>query len=446
MSRIINRGGRFLTYSKSKISFTKTILGIVLVVFIAAIITNFSSYTIQGYRVLFNGDITSAHSLLSTLPQSLAALFAIFFSILIVVAQFSASKYSADILKISLQTIFEDSQVLATIFFFFSAIFLSFILGANLTDVTLSNEIRFLISVTVILTCLALAFIISLFWRVQVFLNPMHIISQISSRLKGDVASEESETRVRTIAEIVKKELKAGNIIFATQGLDELGDIASATLHAEKLQQDFFGKQESKESADLRKKLASIQNLNRIILDEILDISKSALELSHISVAVKSVAIFGQICSLSIDLEVNYQAIARLTTLGTEAHDRTHQTVNVKIVMQVMQQFEDLIQRAEEQGAFVGRLTACANFVIMGSYYHRIMPTIAFTKVLVSRISAVNSKLLENAREVLLSSSEDEQTSHRILFGGADPLEVFSEFFSTLSVQKNDQQEDVNKQ
>ncbi|MGB9212816.1 MAG: hypothetical protein WCB91_07960, partial [Halobacteriota archaeon] len=49
---------------------------------------------LTGTRILFNGDASSASFLLSTLTESLAALFAITFSVLIIAIEFSASKYT----------------------------------------------------------------------------------------------------------------------------------------------------------------------------------------------------------------------------------------------------------------------------------------------------------------------------------------------------------------
>lgn len=51
-----------------------------------------------GTRILFYGDANAASFLLSSFPQSLAALFGITFSILIIAIEFSASKYTPKVL------------------------------------------------------------------------------------------------------------------------------------------------------------------------------------------------------------------------------------------------------------------------------------------------------------------------------------------------------------
>jgi hypothetical protein len=76
-------------------------------------------FDLAGTRILFNGDASSASFLLSTLTQSLAALFAITFSVLIIAIEFSASKYTPKVLHFLLASIFKDFQIVGIIVFFF---------------------------------------------------------------------------------------------------------------------------------------------------------------------------------------------------------------------------------------------------------------------------------------------------------------------------------------
>ncbi len=107
---------------------------------------------LTGTRILFNGDASSASFLLSTLTQSLAALFAITFSVLIIAIEFSASKYTPKVLHFLLASIFKDFQILGIIVFFFAAMFVNFLTLAHVSGITVPNNIRVFASLSVALT------------------------------------------------------------------------------------------------------------------------------------------------------------------------------------------------------------------------------------------------------------------------------------------------------
>ena len=106
---------------------------------------------LTGTRILFNGDASSASFLLSTLTESLAALFAITFSVLIIAIEFSASKYTPKVLHFLLASIFKDFQIVGIIVFFISAMFVNFITLAHVSGATVPNDIRVFTSLSVAL-------------------------------------------------------------------------------------------------------------------------------------------------------------------------------------------------------------------------------------------------------------------------------------------------------
>ena len=98
----------------------------------------------------------SARYLLSALPQSLAALFAISFSVLIIAIEFSASKYTPKVLHFLLESIFKDFQIVGVITFFILTMLLSFVTLAHIEGSRISNELRMLTSLSVSLNSVLL--------------------------------------------------------------------------------------------------------------------------------------------------------------------------------------------------------------------------------------------------------------------------------------------------
>jgi len=138
---------------------------------------------LTGTRILFNGDASSASFLLSTLTQSLAALFAITFSVLIIAIEFSASKYTPKVLHFLLASIFKDFQILGIIVFFFAAMFVNFLTLAHVSGVTVPNNIRVFASLSVALTACSFLLILNLFRRIPRFFNPKTLLETLRPRL-----------------------------------------------------------------------------------------------------------------------------------------------------------------------------------------------------------------------------------------------------------------------
>src|SRR5664280_980487 len=129
-----------------------------------------------GTRILFYGDANAASFLLSSFPQSLAALFGITFSILIIAIEFSASKYTPKVLHFLLASIFTDFQIMGIIVFFVVTMFVSFITLAHISGVTISNQIRVMTSLSMALTACCFLLTVNLFRRVPRFFNPEDIV------------------------------------------------------------------------------------------------------------------------------------------------------------------------------------------------------------------------------------------------------------------------------
>src|SRR5674536_194795 len=125
-----------------------------------------------GTRILFYGDANAASFLLSSFPQSLAALFGITFSILIIAIEFSASKYTPKVLHFLLASIFTDFQIMGIIVFFIVTMFVSFITLAHISGPAISNQIRIMTSLSMALTACCFLLIVNLFRRVPRFFNP----------------------------------------------------------------------------------------------------------------------------------------------------------------------------------------------------------------------------------------------------------------------------------
>src|SRR5665647_30510 len=92
-------------FIKSKLDYIFWLLVIVFFVFSGAILTR--SYS------LFGGNVTSANYLLSTLAQSIAAIFGIAFSILIIFLQVTTSKFSPAVFTYLMSSLLKNKVVLA---------------------------------------------------------------------------------------------------------------------------------------------------------------------------------------------------------------------------------------------------------------------------------------------------------------------------------------------
>ncbi|MGA7075857.1 MAG: DUF2254 family protein [Halobacteriota archaeon] len=163
-------------------------------------------FDLLGTRILFGGDASAASLLLSALPQSLAALFAITFSILIIAIEFSASKYTPKVLHFLLASIFKDFQIVGIIVFFISAMFVNFITLAHVSGVSVSNEIRVLTSFSVALTACCFLLILNLFRRVPRFFNPEDIIDDVSKAARSESELQKNAELVKILGDISRKE------------------------------------------------------------------------------------------------------------------------------------------------------------------------------------------------------------------------------------------------
>ncbi len=359
---------------------------------------------ILGSKILFNGDVSSASFLLSSLPQSLAALFGISFSILIITIEFFASRYTPKVLHFLLESIFKDFQIVGVIAFFILTMFLNFWTLAHINGTYISNELRMLTSLSVALTAFCFLLIVNLFRRVPRFFNPQDIILNLKVKVINEPRLPENQEYVKILGDIIKKEIIQGNVDVATDALTTLQEAG------------IYNFQNNREG------------LNEEVLEQLYDISKVTLRISDVNTGVEVVHAVNSICVTTISVDSKYLAAFKyLREIGVLALDFSQGIVHAQLLLNVSQHLKELIVYAKEKEHSVQALFIIMQFFILGSFYKSNHESIA-NHIIEDLMSVCSQREVEAAYKGVIQKKE----TLRPYFGGKDPEVAFTEFYSAM--------------
>jgi len=371
---------------------------------LSAIIAIIFVSDIIATKILFNGDSNSARYLLSALPQSLAALFAISFSVLIIAIEFSASKYTPKVLHFLLESIFKDFQIVGVITFFILTMFLSFITLAHINEGGVSNELRMLTSFSVALTAYCFLLIVNLFRRVPKFFNPEDIIQNLKLKTLSERRLRENQEYVKILGDIIKKEMIQRNTDVAANALITLKEIAIFNFHNNR------------------------EGLNEETLERLYDISRTSLRIDDINMGIEVVQVINSICMATVHEDSKYLAAFKyLREIGILALDFSQGIVHTQLLLNVSRSFKDLISYAKEKEQSVQALFAIIQFFILGSFYKFNHESIA-NHIMEDLMSVCSQREVEAAYNGVIQKKE----TLRPYFGGKDPEIAFTEFYSAM--------------
>lgn len=359
---------------------------------------------ILGSKILFNGDVSSASFLLSSLPQSLAALFGISFSILIITIEFFASRYTPKVLHFLFESIFKDFQIVGVIAFFILTMFLNFWTLAHINGTYISNELRMLTSLSVALTAFCFLLIVNLFRRVPRFFNPQDIILNLKMKVINERRLPENQEYVKILGDIIKKEIIQGNVDVATDALTTLQEAG------------IYNFQNNREG------------LNEEVLEQLYDISKVSLRISDVNTSVEVVHAVNSICVTTISVDSKYLAAFKyLREIGILALDFSQGIVHAQVLLNVSQHLKELIVYAKEKEQSVQALFIIMQFFILGSFYKSNHESIA-NHIIEDLMSVCSQREVEAAYKGVIQKKE----TLRPYFGGKDPEIAFTEFYSAM--------------
>ena len=203
-------------FIKSKLDYIFWLLVIVFFVFSGAIL-------IRSYS-LFGGNVTSANYLLSTLAQSIAAIFGIAFSILIIFLQVTTSKFSPAVFTYLMSSLLKNKVVLASIFTFIGSLFLSIMTQAGINDSTSASDLQLPVSLSILLTLFCVFFIFLLFGSVSSLFNSQVTIADIEANLvRRKTSSSKYANSLAILLDIIEREIIQGNTDTARKGLETVG-------------------------------------------------------------------------------------------------------------------------------------------------------------------------------------------------------------------------------
>lgn len=359
---------------------------------------------IIGTDILFNGDTSSADYLLSALPQSLAALFAISFSVLIIAIEFSASKYTPKVLHFLLESIFKDFQIVGVITFFIFTMFLSFVTLAHIDGRGVSNELRMLTSLSIALTAYCFLLIVNLFRRVPKFFNPEDIIQNLKLKIISERRLQENQEHVKMLGDIIKKEMIQRNTDVATDALLTLQEVAIYNFRNNR------------------------EGLNEEVLEQLYDIARVSLRIDDVNMSIEVVQVINSICMATVNEDSKYLAAFKyLREIGILAFDFSQGIVHTQLLLNVSRSFKDLILHAKEKERSVQALFAIIQFFILGSFYNSNHESIA-NHIIEDLMSVCSQREVEAAYKGVIQKKE----TLRPYFGGKDPEVAFTEFYSTM--------------
>jgi len=371
---------------------------------LSALIAIFFVSDIIGTNILFNGDANSARYLLSALPQSLAALFAISFSVLIIAIEFSASKYTPKVLHFLLESIFKDFQIVGVITFFILTMLLSFVTLAHIEGSRISNELRMLTSLSVALTAYCFLLIVNLFRRVPKFFNPEDIIQNLKLKIISERRLQENQEHVKMLGDIIKKEMIQRNTDVATDALITLQEVAIYNFRNNR------------------------EGLNEEVLEQLYDISRVSLRIDDVNMSIEVVKVINSICVTTVNEDSKYLAAFKyLREIGILAFDFSQGIVHTQLLLNVSRSFKDLISHAKEKERSVQALFAIIQFFILGSFYNSNHESIA-NHIIEDLMSVCSQREVEAAYKGVIQKKE----TLRPYFGGKDPEVAFTEFYSAM--------------
>jgi hypothetical protein len=357
-----------------------------------------------GTRILFYGDANAASFLLSSLPQSLAALFGITFAILIIAVEFSASKYTPKVLHFLLVSIFKDFQIMGVIVFFVATMFVSFITLAHINGVNISNEIRILTSLSMALTAYCFLLILNLFRRVPRLFNPEDIVNNVKTKALSENQPKENAELVEILGDVVRKEALQGNIDVASDALTALEDISVYNFENGR------------------------EGFNDVVLEQLYEISRTAIRIDDTHTSNEVVEAMRVFCEASIDVDSPYLGGFRyLGDIGTLALDHAKGIVHAQLLLSVSHLFSELILSAKEKDRNTHAMFSIMQFFILGSFYNSNHESIA-NHIIEDITSVCSQKEVEVAYTGLIEKKE----TLRSYFGGEDPQHALSDFYDVL--------------
>jgi len=357
-----------------------------------------------GARILFYGDENAASFLLSSFPQSLAALFGITFSILIIAIEFSASKYTPKVLHFLLASIFKDFQIMGVIVFFIVTMFVSFITLAHLSGVYISNEIRVLTSLSMALTACCFLLLLNLFRRVPRFFNPEDIVNNVKTKALSENQPKENAELVEILGDIIRKEALQGNIDVASDALTALEDVAVYNFKNRR------------------------EGFNDVVLEQLFEISRTAIKIDDTNTSNEVVEAMRVFCEATIDVDSNYLGgFKYLRDIGMLALDLSKGIVHSQLLLSVSHLFSELILSAKEKDRNTHAMFSIMQFFILGSFYNSNHESIA--NHIIEDITSVCS---QREVEVAYSGLIEKKETLRSYFGGRDPQHALSDFYDVL--------------
>jgi hypothetical protein len=357
-----------------------------------------------GTRILFYGDANAASFLLSSFPQSLAALFGITFSILIIAIEFSASKYTPKVLHFLLASIFKDFQIMGVIVFFIATMFISFITLAHISGVNISNQIRVMTSLSMALTACCFLLLLNLFRRVPRFFNPEDIVNNVKMKALSENRPKENAELVEILGDIIRKEALQGNIDVASDALTALEEVSVYNFKNGR------------------------EGFNDVVLEQLFEISRTAIRIDDTNTSSEVVAAMRVFCEASIDVDSSYLGGFRyLRDIGILALDRSKGVVHSQLLLSVSHLFNELILSAKEKDRNTHAMFSIMQFFILGSYYNSNHESIA--NHIIEDITSVCS---QREVEVAYSGLIEKKETLRSYFGGKDPQHALSDFYDVL--------------
>jgi Predicted membrane protein (DUF2254) len=357
-----------------------------------------------GARILFYGDANAASFLLSSFPQSLAALFGITFSILIIAIEFSASKYTPKVLHFLLASIFKDFQIMGVIVFFIGTMFVSFITLAHISGVIISNQIRVLTSLSMALTACCFLLLLNLFRRVPRFFNPEDIVDSVKTKALSENQPKENAELVEILGDIIRKEALQGNIDVASDALTALEDVSVYNFKNNR------------------------EGFNDVVLEQLFEISRTAIRIDDTNTSNEVVEAMRVFCEATIEVDSQYLGGFRyLRDIGTLALDRAKGVVHSQLLLSVSHLFSELILTAKEKDRNTHAIFSIMQLFILGSFYNSNHESIA-NHIIEDITSVCSQKEVEVAYTGLIEKKE----TLRSYFGGKDPQHALSDFYDVL--------------
>jgi len=357
-----------------------------------------------GARILFYGDENAASFLLSSFPQSLAALFGITFSILIIAIEFSASKYTPKVLHFLLASIFKDFQIMGVIVFFIATMFISFITLAHISGVNISNQIRVLTSLSMALTACCFLLLLNLFRRVPRFFNPEDIVDSVKTNALSENRPKENAELVEILGDVIRKEALQGNIDVASDALTALEEVSVYNFKNRR------------------------EGFNDVVLEQLFEISRTAIRIDDTNTSNEVVEAMHVFCEATIEVDSQYLGGFRyLRDIGTLALDRAKGVVHSQLLLSVSHLFSELILSAKEKDRNTHAMFSIMQFFILGSFYNSNHESIA-NHIIEDITSVCSQKEVEVAYTGLIEKKE----TLRSYFGGKDPQHALSDFYDVL--------------